>query len=122
MKKLTGLFSQPKRRIKNLVKEGEYKEALELGKSLEEKNPYDHDILFIMGSIYYILEDAKRAMEYFNRLLEISEYDTEALLLKANIHIFLKEKKEAINCCNKILEVDPKNKDAQKILDYYEAN
>ena len=122
MKNLTGLFSHPKRRIKNLVKEGEYKEALELGKSLEEKNPNDTDVLFIMGSIYYILEDAKKALDYFDKLLQIKEYDTEALLLKAHIHLFLKEKNETINCCNKILKVDPKNNDAQKIVDYFEEN
>ena len=122
MKNLTGLFSHPKRRIKNLVKEGEYKEALELGKSLEGKNPTDPDVLFIMGSIYYILEDAKMALNYFDRLLQIKEYDTEALLLKAHIHLFLKEKNETINCCNKILKIDPKNEDAQKIVDYYKEN
>jgi tetratricopeptide (TPR) repeat protein len=117
---MVGLFSRPKNRIKKLVKEGDYKEALELGKSLEKKNPHDHDILFILGSIYYILEDAKNSLHYFDKVLEISEYDSEALLLKANVHLYLKENKPVINCCNKILEVDPNNEQAKKILEHLE--
>ena len=113
-------FSRPKNRIKKLVKEGEYKEALELGKRLEEKNPNDTDVLFILGSIYYILEDAKNSLHYLNKVLDISEYDTEALLLKANVHLYLKENKSVINCCNKILGVDSKNELAKKILEYLE--
>ncbi len=113
-------FSRPKNRIKKLVKEGEYKEALDLGKSLEEKNPNDTDVLFILGSIYYILEDAKNSLHYLNKVLDISEYDTEALLLKANVHLYLKENKSVINCCNKILEVDSKNELAKKILEHLE--
>lgn len=115
---MVGLFSRPKNRIKKLVKEGEYKEALELGKSLEEKNPNDNDLLFILGSIYYILEDAKNAIHYFDKVLEISQYDTEALLLKANVHLALKENKSVTNCCNKILEVDPNHEQAKKILEH----
>ena len=119
---MVGLFSRPKNRIKKLVKEGEYKEALELGKSYEEKNPNDPDILFILGSIYYILEDAQRAIHYFDKVLEISEFDTEALLLKANVHLALKENKTVAKCCNKILEVDSKNEQAKKILEYLEKS
>ncbi len=109
---------RPKNRIKKLVKEGEYKEALELGKSLEEKNPNDHDILFILGSIYYILEDTKNSLHYFDKVLAFRENDTEALLLKANVHLYLKENKMVINCCNKILEVDPNHEQAKKILNH----
>ena len=43
MIKLVSLFRYPKRRLRKLVKEGEYKEAVEFGKSLEEKNPNDPD-------------------------------------------------------------------------------
>ncbi len=113
-------LSRPKNRIKKLVYEGEYKEALELGKRLEEKNPNDTDILFILGSTYYILEDTKNSLHYFDKVLDIREHDTEALLLKANVHLYLKENKSVINCCNKILQVDPKNEQAKKILEYLE--
>jgi len=113
-------LSRPKNRIKKLVYEGEYKEALELGKRLEEKNPHDTDILFILGSTYYILEDTKNSLYYFDKVLDIREHDTEALLLKANVHLYLKENKSVINCCNKILELDPKNEQAKKILEYLE--
>jgi len=62
---LVGLFSHPKRRLKKLLKEGEYKEALEFGYSIEEKYSNDPDFFFIMGSIYYILEDAKKRIILF---------------------------------------------------------
>lgn len=113
---MAGLFSYPKRKLRKLVKAGEYKEAVEFGKSLEEKNPNDADLLFMMGSIFYILKDAKTAINYFDRVLEINNYDQEALLLKANVHVFLKEFDIAIDCCNKVLEMDSENMEAKNIL------
>jgi len=115
--KLVGLFSYPKRKLRKLVKEGEYKEAVEFGKSLEEKNPNDADLLFIMGGLFYILKDAKPALHYFDRVLEIIGVDQETLLLKANVHVFLKEFDIAIKCCNKVLEVDSDNMEAKNLLE-----
>ncbi len=54
---MVSLFSYPKRKLRKLVKKGEYKEAVEFGKNLENQNPNDADLLFIMGSIFYILKD-----------------------------------------------------------------
>lgn len=116
MIKLVGFFSYPKRKLRKLVKDGEYKKAIEFGKSLEQKNPNDADLLFIMGSTFYILKDAKSALNYFDRVLEINEYDEETLLLKANVHIFLKEFDVAIECCNKVLSVDFENMEAKNII------
>ena len=111
------LFNYPKRKLRKLVKEGEYKEAVEFGKSLEKKNPNDADLLFIMGSIFYILKDAKSALNYFDRVLEIYKFDSETLLLKANVHVFLKEYETAISCCKKILDIEPENMEAYQILE-----
>ncbi len=122
MIKLVGLFSYPKRRLKKLVKEGEYKEAVQFGKSLEEKNPNDADLLFIMGGLFYILKDAKTSLNYFDRVLEIIGYDEETLLLKANVHVFLKEFDIAIECCNKVLDVDFENMEAKNILERIQAS
>ena len=108
-------LNYPKRQLKNLVHKGDYKEALILGKKLTEKNPQDADLFFMMGSIYYMLGEAKNALEYFDKSLAIEE-DKETLLFKANLHLYLKEKEPAIECCNKIFEMDPKNKDADEIL------
>ncbi len=102
------------------MQQGEYKEALEFGESIEEKFSNDPDFFFIMGSIYYILEDAKNTLYYFNKSLEINENDTETLLLKANVHLYLKELSSVIDCCEKVLEIDPKNRRAQEILDNLE--
>ena len=119
---MVGFFSYPKRKLKKLVKEGEYKEAIEFGKSLEQKNPKDVDLLFIMGSIFYILKDAKNALNYFDRVLKLNPNDIETLLLKANVHLFLKENETVIECCKKVLRVDSENKEAKEILEQFESS
>ena len=119
---MAALFSYPKRKLKKLVKEGEYKKAVEFGESLVEKNPNDSDLHFIMGSIFYILKDAKMSLHYFDKVLEQRENDSETLLLKANVHVYLKEFDIAIECCKKILKFDPENNEARNLLDQLENN
>lgn len=112
-----GLFSYPKRHLRKLIKQGEYLEAIEFGRSMEDKLGGDADFNFIMGSIFYILEDAKNALYYFDRALKINDWDTEVWLLKANVHLFLKEKRKVLDCCNRILDIDPEHKGAEAILE-----
>ena len=113
---LAGLFSYPKRRLKKLVKNGDYKEAIEFGESIAKEYSQDSDYYFIMGSIYYILEDAPNAMSYFEKALSLNPNDAETLLLKANVHAFLKEVEQVKDCCQKILEFDSDNAEAKNIL------
>lgn len=122
MIKLVALFSYPKRKLKKLVKEGEYKQAVELGESLLKKNPNDEDLHFMMGSIFYILKDSKPSLYYFDKVLELKGYDSETLLLKANVHVFLKEYDTAIECCKKILGTDPENNEARILLKQLETS
>ena len=117
---MVGLFSYPKRRLKKLVKDGEYVEALEFGKSLESKFSQDPDFMFIMGSIYYILEDSKKAIPYFERALELAGNDVETLTLKTNAHLALQQKDEAIECCKLILKLQPENYEAHGLLEKLE--
>ncbi len=119
---MAALFSYPKRKLKKLVKEGEYKKAVEFGESLIQKNPNDEDLYFMMGSIFYILKDAKSSLYYFDKFLELKEYDAETLMLKANVHVFLKEYDTAIECCKKILNTDPENNEARNLLEQLEQN
>jgi len=114
---LTGFFRYPKRRIRKLVGEGEYNQALELGKSLEKKYSKDAELFFIIGSIYYLLGDAKNTLSYLDKSLQIDETDSEALIMKARLHIYQKDKKTALDCYEKILKIDPKNKVLQELLD-----
>ena len=57
---MTGLFSYPKRKLRKLINEGEYEEAIRFGNQLEQKFSNDPDFLFIMGSMYYILNEEKK--------------------------------------------------------------
>ena len=100
---MTGLFSYPKRKLRKLIKESEFEEAIALANSMEEKYQYDPDFLFIMAGMFYILEDAKKTLHYVDRLLEINEYDTEALSLKLRAHQYFKENAKVIDCCKSCL-------------------
>ena len=121
VKILTGLFSYPKRNLRKLIRNGDFKEAIELGNNLEEKYSQDHDFLFIMGSMFYILEDPKMTLHYVNRVLEINEHDVDALSLKLRVHQHLKENDTVIECCKKILSVNSDNYEVKDILNELEG-
>ena len=113
---MAGLFRHPKRRIRKLIKDGEYLEAIRYGKDVESEHAGDHDFMFIMGSVYFIVEDAKRALPYFERALELDDTDVETLTLKTNVHLALQQKAEAIGCCKRITELQPGNTEARDLL------
>ena len=119
---MTGLFSYPKRKLRKLINEGEYEQAIKFGNELELKFPDDPDFLFIMGSMYYILNDEKKTLHYIDRVLEINEYDVESLSLKLRVHEYLNQNDLVIICCKKILKVDPDNFEVRDILDELEEN
>ena len=89
---------------------------------MEKTHSEDPDFLFIMGSMFYILEDAKKSLHYLERALEINEFDVEALSLKLRIMQFLKDDDSVMDCCKKILNVDSDNRDVKDILDQLEEN
>ena len=118
--KLTGLFSYPKRKLKKLIREGEYQEAITLGSTMDEEYRYDPDYLFIMAGMFYILDDAKKTLDYVDRVLEINEFDIEALGLKLRIHQHFKENDKVIDCCKRILKIDSDAYEARDILNNLE--
>ena len=109
------MFRYPKRKLRKLVARGEYAEAVLLGRSLEPELGGDHDFLFIMGGIFYIVEDDVQALSYLERSLEALPGDTEALQLKTNVHLRMGQRDEARRCCDQILEADPGNAEAARI-------
>ena len=119
---MTGLFTYPKRKLRKLINDGEYEQAIDLGNELEEKFSHDPDFLFIMGSMYYILKDEKKSLHYLDRVLEINEFDVESLSLKLRIYEYLKENDMVIDCCKKILKVDSDNFEVRDILEELEEN
>ena len=125
---MVGLFSRtPKdpqakeniqkfKEIKKLIKEKKYANALKSGTEYLTKNPHHHDVLFMVGGIYYMENKYKIAISYFDKSLEIGSYDVDVLLLKAYSHQKLDENKQAIQCCSKIQEINPKNKKVSELL------
>lgn len=125
---LVGLFSRtPKdpeqktnlakfKEIKKLVKEKKYDDALKSGIEYLEKTPHHHDVLFIVGEIYYMKNKYRTGISYFDKALEIGSYDVDVLLLKAYSHDKLGDIKKVKQCCEKIREIDPKNKAVSELL------
>ena len=118
---MTGLFSYPKRKLRKLISQGEYEQAIEFGNELEAKTPKDPDLLFIMGSMFYILNDEKKTLHYIDRVLEINPNDVESLSLKLRVHQFLKNDDVVIDCCRKILEVAPDNFEVRDLISELES-
>ena len=104
------------KKFKKLVKAKKYPEALKLGLNYLEKVPYNHDVLFTLGGIYYLKNQYRNAISFFDRALETGDSDVEVLLLKAYSHQKLQENQLAIDCCKKIQVFDPKNKSVPDLL------
>ena len=118
---MAGLFKHPKRRIKKLLRDGDYDEAIAFGKNLESQYSDDHDFMFILGSAFFIVDDAKRALPYFEKAFQLDNEDVETLSLKTNVHLALDQKNEAIACCKYIIKLQPKNTEAQNLLEELES-
>ena len=117
---MVSIFRYPKRRLKKLIREGEYVEAIEFGNSLESKFSDDSDFMFIMGSVFFILEDPKKALPYFEKAVQLDNNDVETLKLKTDVHLALQQKDSAIDCCKQIVKLEPKNYRAQDLLEELE--
>ncbi len=117
---MVGLFTKPKRRLKKLLRDGEYNEAVAFGKSLESKYSDDADFMFIMGSVYFIVDDAERALPYFEKAFQLNKNDVELLTLKTNVHLALQQKDDALECCTRIIDLEPKNMEALQIREELE--
>ena len=114
---MAGFVIYPKRHLQKLISKGDYSEAIEYAKSIESKYQEDYDFWFIVGGIYFILEDAKNAIHYFDKALSLKSDDVETLIIKTNAHLFLEQKDEAIDCCKKIIQIEPDNYEAKGLLE-----
>ena len=118
---MSGLFNYPKRKLRKFISQGEYEKAIELGNELEAEFSKDPDFLFIMGSMYYMLNDEKKTLHYIERVLEINPFDVESLSLKLRVYQFLKDDDIVIDCCRKILEVAPDNFEVRDLISELES-
>ncbi len=117
---MVGFIIHPKRHLNKLINKGEYIEAIEYAKSLETKFENDSDFWFIFGSLYFILNDAKKALPYLEKSLALKNNDVETLIIKTNVHLFLEQKDEAIQCCKRIIQIEPENYEAHGLLEKLE--
>ena len=117
---MVGLVIYPKRHIQKLINRGDYVEALEYAKTVESKFQDDHDFWFIVGSIYFILEDAEKALYFLDKSLGLKSDEVDTLMIKTNAHLFLEQKDEAIKCCKKIIEIEPDNYEAHGLIEKLE--
>ena len=129
---MTGLFSYPKRKLRKLIGQGEYEKAISFGNELEAKFSKDPDFLFIMGSMYYMLNEEEKTLHYLDRVLEMNPYDVESLSLKLRVYQFRAENQEdqelkqnelnvVIDCCRKILDETPDNFQVRDLITELES-
>jgi tetratricopeptide (TPR) repeat protein len=59
------------KKFKKLVKAKKYPEALKLGLDYLEKVPYNHDVLFTLGGIYYLKNQYRDAISFLIGLLRL---------------------------------------------------
>jgi len=116
---MAGFIIHPKRHLRKLINKGDYVEAIEYAKSIELKFKNDSDFWFIVGSVFFILDDAKKAIPYLEKSLTLKE-DVETLIIKTNAHLFLEQKDEAIQCCQRIIQIEPENFEAHGLLEKLE--
>ena len=64
--------------VQRLGKEGQYKEAFQLCKALEESNPNNPDVYFYKGAAYFKAGDLDRARQEWERVLEIDPGSSKA--------------------------------------------
>ena len=113
---MTGLFKKnPRRRLRKLIKQKKYDEALEYGHEIEKNLEHDPDVAFIIGTVYFMKGDVKNTLAYMNKTLEVGEYDIDALSIQASVYLHLKNRDKVKECCEKIQEIDPKNKALKEI-------
>ena len=93
------------KKFKKIKKKKKYPDALKLGLDYLEKVPYNHDVLFTVGGIYYLNNKFRTAISFFDRALETGDSDVEVLLMKAYSHQKLQENKISFDCCKKILKL-----------------
>jgi tetratricopeptide (TPR) repeat protein len=117
---MTGYIIYPKRHLRKLIHDGEYIEAIKYAKSIESKFENDSDFWCMFGSIYHILEDAKKTITCFEKSLELKNDDVEILTIKTNAHLSLQQKDEAIECCKRIIQLEPENYEAHGLLEKLE--
>ena len=117
---MVSLFRYPKRRLKKLIREGEYVEAIQFGDTLESKFSNDPDFMFIMGGLYVILEESEKALPYFEKAVQLDNNDVEVLKITTDVHLDLQQKDPAIVCCKRIVELEPKNYQAKELLEELE--
>ena len=79
---MTGLFNNPRRHLRKLVKQKKYDEALEYGHEIEKKLEHDPDIAFIIGTIYYIKGDylVDKTSILYNPFLILSKTESDSIL------------------------------------------
>ena len=64
--------------------------------------------------------NSKKAGIIKSKSFELNSEDIEMLTLKTNVHLALEQKEKAIDCCNRILKLNPKNSEAESLLNELE--
>ncbi|MDR1893751.1 MAG: tetratricopeptide repeat protein [Spirochaetales bacterium] len=76
------------------------------------------DFYYLLGVSCLFQGDIGAAYTYLRRAGDIKPQDTSVLLCLAMVHLHRQENPEALDCWLKVLEIDPKNRRAQRGLNF----
>lgn len=94
--------------------ERDFKEALIKFQEILDKNPGDGDLYFIIGMIYYELNEIEEAINALNNALEyegvmLHDFGSEFYGHFAMLHLLNEEYLKAVDLSKKAISLDPKN-------------
>jgi len=90
-----------------LYKKATSKEFLENLKRLERQNPYDPNILYTLGLVYYLREEYDKAEKYLKRAIKVSNDFVDAYELLLEIYLKQNRLKEAKKILKKLAKINP---------------
>ncbi len=97
--------------IRELVKKGQYKEALILGEKWIKLEPDSYVAQNEFGIIYFNLKDYRKAIKYYEKALELNPNEAGIYNNLAGVFYDLESYYKAIKHCEKAIQLNPNDAD-----------
>lgn len=106
--------------IEELIQEGKYQEAIELGKKFEQEGQITAPILVNIGVAFYKLKDYENSLSYLSKAFEKASdpnypdknLQTQILLFEATVYHEMNKEDKVIEVYEKILAINPEDKES----------
>lgn len=99
-----------------LKKQKCYKQAIEMLYKYLESGDENVNVLFLLGELYYLLNNFSRAEQYLEKVLALDENHMDALKLKEKIYSHLNDFSSALKISEKIFEISDNNENFTELV------